>query len=155
MKTNRKLGCHVSRKLHKTVWLLQSYLAYASLCLYDGIFPRKGKAEGISCVLHCILGDIWVSLHSLWGCTVANLTCIIYRLGRHFMTWDNIHFDGDSLWTDGTEIAWMGSCHKGRSERKDRKRLRLCIIVPPPLYSQGSWLKDRQGYGLFFPFIFW
>lgn len=29
-----------------------------------------------------------------------------------------------------------------------------CVIVPPPLYSPGSWLKDRQGYGLFSPSSF-
>lgn len=29
-----------------------------------------------------------------------------------------------------------------------------CVIVPPPLYSRGSWLKDRRGYGLFSPSSF-
>lgn len=29
-----------------------------------------------------------------------------------------------------------------------------CVIVPPPLYSPGSWLKDRRGYGLFSPSSF-
>lgn len=39
------------------------------------------------------------------------------------------------------------------SEGKEERDLApsLCVIVPPPLYSPGSWLKDRQGYGLFFP----
>lgn len=99
-------------------------------------------------------GDfLWATLlHFHWGCTVFNLTCIFRRPSLHFTMWDKFWRGFPEDWCLNGILPQRRSIREHNRERNIQRDLirRLCVIIPAPLYSRGSWLKDSQGYGLFF-----
>lgn len=116
------------QQMHMTILLIQIWV----------------KTEGISCELHCSTFTE-VALCLIWPA---------YFTGRANASRCGISFDGDSPedWCLNGILPQRRSISEHNGERNTERDLirRFCVIIPAPLYSRGSWLKDSQGYGLFF-----